>query len=71
MALQEEYIRKIKFLQDNLTRRMYSPLESVEFQVFFTYDRLSLQEAEAREKMPLPEGMRWGRKWEYGWFLRK
>ncbi len=69
MALQEEYIRKIKFLQDNLTRRMYSPLESVEFQGFFTYDRLSLQEAEAREKMPLPEGMRWGRKWEYGWFF--
>lgn len=69
MALQEEYIRKIEFLQNNLTRRMYSPLETVRFQGFFTYDRLSLQEAEAREKMPLPEGMRWGRKWEYGWFF--
>ena len=69
MALQEEYIRKIEFLQNNLTRRMYSPLEPVRFQGFFTYDRMSLQEAEVREKMPLPEGMKWGRKWEYGWFF--
>lgn len=28
-----------------------------------------MQEAEVHERMPLTEGMNWGRKWEYGWFF--
>ena len=50
MALNEEYIRKIEFLQNNLTKRMYSVLGNVDFRAFFTYDRLTLDEA-SRERL--------------------
>ena len=36
MALNEEYIRKIEFLQNNLTKRMYSVMGEVGFRAFFT-----------------------------------
>ena len=49
MALSEEYIRKIEFLQGNLTKRMYEKSQSVQFRAFFTYDRLTLEEAKKRQ----------------------
>lgn len=48
---------------------MYKAMGEVEFSGFFTYDRLSLDEAQKREKQPMPQGLEWGRKWEYGWFF--
>lgn len=67
----EEYVRKIEFFIKNLPKRMYEPVGALAFEGFFTYDRLSLQEANARAKKPLPKGTEWGKKWEYGWFFTK
>ena len=69
MALNEEYIRKIEFLQNNLTKRMYSVLGGVEFRAFFTYDRLTLDEAKLHTAESIQSGTRWGKKWQYGWFF--
>lgn len=59
MALNEEYIRKIEFLQNNLTKRMYSVLGNVDFRAFFTYDRLTLDEAKLHTAEPIQSGTRW------------
>ena len=61
MALNEEYIRKIEFLQNNLTKRMYSVMGEVGFRAFFTYDRLTLDEAKSRTAESIQSGTRWGK----------
>lgn len=48
---------------------MYKPVETFGFEGFFTFDRLSLEEASVHEKQVLPQGLEWGRKWEYRWFF--
>lgn len=65
----EEYVYKIKNFINDLPKRMYEPVESLSFSGFFTYDRLTLEEAEKMERKPLPIGLEWGKKWEYGWFF--
>jgi len=45
--------------------RMYSP---VSMSYFTTMDHLSFPEAVQGSFIPTPVGMKWGRKWEYGWF---
>ena len=45
MALSVEYARKIDFLVDNIPKRIYKSVGEVEFCGFFTYDRLTLEEA--------------------------
>ena len=69
MALSIEYTRKIDEITKALPQRMYHPQTELDFSGFFTYDRLSLKEAETRERTPLPVGMPWGYKWQYGWFF--
>ena len=69
MSIAVEYIRKLDFFINNVPKRMYKPVAEFGFEGFFTYDRLSLDEAKKHEKKPLPAGMRWGKKWEYGWFF--
>ena len=66
MALSREYIRKIEYYIANIPRRMYKPVGELAFEGFFTYDRFRLDEAKKQERKPLPQGMSWGRKWEYG-----
>ena len=56
MALCEEYIRKIEFLQGNLTKRMYEKSQSVQFRAFFTYDRLALEDAKMQTAEPVQSG---------------
>lgn len=67
--LSEEYRRKLEYYIKNIPQRLYKPIEEVQFSGFFTYDRLTAEEAAARETTPLADGTKWGKKWEYGWFF--
>lgn len=69
MAINMEYERIIKALKEFLPKRMYKPVGECVFEGFFTRDRLTLEEATAHEKQPIPAGTPWGEKWEYGWFF--
>jgi len=40
----------------------------LETSCFTTMDQLSFDEARQRDFQPAPAGMKWGKKWEYGWF---
>ena len=69
MALSMEYERKIEFFIRNIPKRIYRPIEKLEFEGFFTYERMSLDEAKKHKRSQLPKGLEWGEKWEYGWFF--
>jgi len=69
MSLNKEYERKIDVFLEYLPKRVYNKTAEVEFEGFFTYDRMSLDEALAHKKEFLPQGLEWGKKWEYGWFF--
>jgi len=71
MAISIEYQRKIELIIEKLPKRMYKTYGTAEFEGFFTYDRLTLNEASKMERKAMPKGMEWGRKWEYGWFFTK
>ena len=51
MALSEEYIRKIDFLENNLTKRMYEKMQAVQFRAFFTYDRRLMRQNRRRQSL--------------------
>lgn len=65
----EEYARKIEYYINNIPKRIYKPVQNLEFEGFFTYERLSLKDALSSPRQALPDGLEWGRKWEYGWFF--
>ncbi len=69
MALSKEYVRKVEHYINCLQKRIYSPQGQFGYSGFFTYDRLSYQEALAHEKQPLTDGLHWGKKWEYAWLF--
>ena len=71
MALSEAYIRKINYYVENLPKRIYKPIDNVGFDCFYTFDRLTLEEAKLKSTHPAMEGEEWGVKWEYGWFFSK
>ena len=41
----EEYRKKVENFIKNIPNRIYKPVAEVEFKGFFTYDRMSLDEA--------------------------
>lgn len=69
MSMNKEYERLINGWTENLPKRMCKVIGECPFTGFFTHDGLSIGEAEAHDKELIPEGTRWGEKWEYGWFF--
>lgn len=69
MAIKIEYERMLERLIKILPKRIYHPKKTVGFEGFFTYEHLSLEEACKNERMPMPEGLKWGEKWQYAWLF--
>ena len=65
----EEYSKKIECFIQNIPKRMYRKIGKLDFEVFFTYDKLSLSDAIKCKRQPIEPGTSWGKKWEYGWFF--
>ncbi len=68
MALTEEWKHRIERWQEVLWQLTYQPLGKVEWTGFTTQEQLSEEQALAHTFQPMPVGMPWGIKWEYGWF---
>lgn len=68
MVLAEEQKQRIKIWMEELGHHMLEKLCDVQFFGFTTTKRLSLIEALEQEFIPMPQGTKWGAKWEYGWF---
>jgi len=68
MTLSLEWRHRLDNWRRVLPRQLFTPLGAVEWSGFITDESLSLAEAQDRGVWPLPEGGRWGAKWECGWF---
>ncbi len=66
--MRPEWRDRLRYWIAALEKDFYEPLGSVALEHFTTYDMLSPSEAESRSYRPAPDGMMWGRTWEYSWF---
>lgn len=68
MSLTKEWLNRIVMWKEKLKDFFYLPLEEVTFEGFVTRELLDYDRAVRREFRSMPEGTKWGGKWEYGWF---
>ncbi len=68
MALNNEWITRIRRWREGLRENFYRPLGTLELAGFATREQLTPAQALARSFRPVRPGTRWGGKWEYGWF---
>ena len=60
--------QRIHAWRQEMKNHLYTPIGTVDFEGFTTFDRLTPQQAEAYDMQPSPTGTKWGACWEYGWF---
>ncbi len=60
--------QRIEAWRKELPNHLYTPVGSVEFSGFTTFDRLTPAAAQEHSWRPFPVGEKWGAKWEYAWF---
>lgn len=60
--------RIIESWTEELSRHLYVPISSLEWEGFLTYEQLSTEEALQGSFASFSEGRAWGAKGEYGWF---
>lgn len=60
--------QRIEAWRKELPHHLYTPVDSVDFTGFTTFDRLTPEQAASLPMRPFPVGDRWGAKWEYAWF---
>ena len=60
--------QRIYAWRQEMKNHLHTPIGTVDFEGFTTFDRLTPQQAEAHTMQPYPAGTKWGACWEYGWF---
>jgi len=68
MTLSSDWRIRIDRWLDAVRARVMTPLTDVDAEFCPTMAHLSVEEARGLSYKPAKPGMRWGRKWEYGWF---
>ncbi len=64
-----EIAEQLKHLIDALEADLYHPLGDIPMEGFLAPGALTLREAEARERAPMPAGTVWGKPWDYAWMF--
>jgi alpha-mannosidase len=64
----EEWNKRISIWVEELQNHLYIELHTVNFDGYFTKERLSYEEAMEQSFVSMLPGSSWGEKWEYGWF---
>ena len=68
MANSVEWKNRILIWQKTLREQFYTPLSELSVSGFTTFEQFTAGQAAGMLFRPMPEGTRWGAKWEYGWF---
>ncbi len=68
MTLGRQWDERIKIWVDYLPKFFFTPVQSVSMEYCTTMEHLSFEQAQALTYRNAPEGLPWGKKWEYGWF---
>ena len=67
--MKPEWRDRLRHMENALMRDMYHPLGEIALSGFVTEEELSLEEAAARTRSPLPTGSEWGGPWQYSWMF--
>ncbi len=68
MTLGRQWDERIKIWVEYLPKFFFTPIQSVPMKFCTTMEHLSFEQAETLSYQDAPEGLSWGKKWEYGWF---
>ncbi|MBQ2953998.1 MAG: alpha-mannosidase [Clostridia bacterium] len=60
--------QRLQAWRQELKNHLYTPVGTVDFTGFTTFDRLRPEDAASMEMRPFPVGTKWGACWEYAWF---
>ena len=63
-----QWADRLRIWSEQFDKHFYRKYRTLAVEFFPTMERLPLAQAEAGPFSPAPVGMKWGRKWEYGWF---
>ena len=68
MNIGRQWEDRLRIWGEELEKRYVARRIPLQVSFFTTMDHLPLAQAAQGPFQPAPEGTRWGRKWEYGWF---
>ena len=60
--------QRLEAWRQEMKNHLYTPVGTVNFAGFTTFDRLTPESAASMEMRPFPVGTKWGKCWEYAWF---
>ena len=60
--------QRLQAWRQEMKNHLYTPVGTVDFSGFTTFDRLKPEDAATRAMQPFPAGTKWGECWEYAWF---
>lgn len=60
--------QRLEAWRKEMKNHLYTPVGTVEFEGFPTFDRLTPEQAASLPMYPFPAGTKWGACWEYAWF---
>lgn len=68
MKIGRQWDERLKMWDEAFERNLYTQLGEITLSGFTTMEQLNLKQAAQQRFRPFPQGTKWGRKWEYGWF---
>lgn len=71
MKIGRQWDERLKIWDEAFGRNLYTQLGQIELFGFTTMEQLKLEQAMQQHFQSFPQGTKWGRKWEYGWFRAK
>ena len=71
MNIGRQWTDRLRIWADQFGKHYYTPCAALEVSYFTTMEALRFEEAAKHAFTPAPVGMKWGKKWEYGWFSTK
>lgn len=68
MNIGRQWADRLRIWAEQLPKHYFRKEELLSLSYFTTFDHLSFSQAIAHNYAPASVGMKWGKKWEYGWF---
>ncbi len=68
MNIGRQWTDRLKIWAEQFEKHYYTPCGEIPVGYFTTMEQLPFDEAKSRTFAEAPVGMKWGKKWEYGWF---
>ena len=66
--LPRQNCQRLQAWRQEMKNHLYTPVGTVDFAGFTTFERLMPESAASMEMRPFPVGTKWGACWEYAWF---